>query len=71
MPHDEQELVEAMAALLGDQRVLAGSAAKRAYDCDAYTVDRNAPGCIVLPESTEEVQAVVRWCIGHETPYTP
>ena len=71
MPRDEQELVEAMAALLGDQRVLAGSAAKRAYDCDAYTVDRSAPGCVVLPESTEEVQAVVRWCIAHDTPYTP
>jgi len=67
----EQELVEAMAALLDGDRVLAGSAAKRAYDCDAYTVDRNAPGCVVLPESTEDVQAVVRWCIDNETPYTP
>lgn len=43
----------------------------RAYDCDAYSLERSAPACVVLPESTEEVAAVVRWCVSTGTPITP
>ena len=55
---EERQLVSELSALLEPQRVLAGSAVKRAYDCDAYTVDRFPPICVVLPTSTEEVQEV-------------
>jgi glycolate oxidase len=44
---------------------------QRAYDCDAYTVDKSTPAVVVLPESTEQVQAIVRWCNSTNTPYTP
>lgn len=47
-----------------------GDAAERAYDCDAYTVDRSRPSVVVLPESTQEVQAVVRWCVANQVPFT-
>ena len=60
-----------LGALLTPEQVIADMGAKRAYDCDAYTVDRSAPAAVVLPESTEQVQSVVRWCIEHEVPYTP
>ncbi len=43
----------------------------RAYDCDAYTVDRFAPACVVFPEKTNEVQSVVRWCVENSVPFTP
>ena len=66
-----QTLHEEMERLLAPDRVLMGPDVQRAYDCDAYTVDRNAPSCVVLPISTEEVQSVVRWCIANEVPYTP
>ena len=71
MPPPESVMVAALGQLLSPDRVLAGSAVQRAYDCDAYTVDRSAPTCVVLPCSTEEVQAVVRWCLANEVPYTP
>jgi glycolate oxidase len=61
----------ALGALLSPDRVLAGAAARRAYDCDAYTVDRSAPACVVLPCTTEEVQSVVRWCNENAVPFTP
>lgn len=67
---DASTLVRELRALLGEERVLASSAARRAYDCDAYTVDRSKPTAVVLPESTEEVQAVVCWCTSHDVPFT-
>lgn len=66
----EERMVSALRALLGEEKVLGGIAARRVYDCDAYTVDKSAPACVVLPESTEEVQKVVRWCVAEGVPYT-
>lgn len=55
--------------LLGPARVLDGLATERAYDCDAYTVDRSRPDVVVLPETTEEVAQIVRWCNQHGVPF--
>lgn len=63
-------MVNDLAHLLSAERVLHGEAAERGYDCDAYTVDRNRPSCVVLPESTKEVLDVVRWCNRTSTPFT-
>lgn len=57
-------------SLLRPDQILDGAAAVRAYDCDAYTVDRSKPSVIVLPESTAEVAAVVRWCNAVSVPFT-
>src|SRR5687768_15534863 len=64
-------LVKELERLLSPDQVMAGTAARRAYDCDAYTVDRYRPTAVVLPESTDEVQKIVRWCNEHEVPFTP
>ncbi len=65
-----EQIAKEMESLLGASKVLSGAGALRAYDCDAYTVDRNKPAVIVLPESTAEVQKIVRWCVTHQVPYT-
>ncbi len=57
--------------LIGAQNVLFGAAAERGYDCDAYTVDRSKPTVVTLPESTADVQKVVRYCRENDVPYTP
>lgn len=57
--------------ILSPDRVMTGESVARAYDCDAYTVERSKPTCVVLPESTEEVAAIVRWCVAKNVPYTP
>lgn len=56
--------------ILRDDQILSGSAATRAYDCDAYTVEKSKPSVIVLPESTKEVAAIVRWCAASSVPFT-
>lgn len=56
---------------LTPERVLHSKGAMRAYDCDAYTVDRSRPSVVVLPESTDEVAAVVRLCVERGVAFTP
>ncbi len=67
----EAELAREMEILLGKDKVQKTSAAKRAYDCDAYSIEKSEPSVIVLPESTEDVQKVVLWCNENNVPYTP
>jgi glycolate oxidase subunit GlcD len=66
-----QQLVQELTAILGADRVLSGRAQQRVYDCDAYTVDKATPSVIVLPETTEQVAAVVRLCNRLEVPFIP
>jgi glycolate oxidase len=39
------------------------------YDCDGLTGWRARPACVVLPGTTEEVQAVLRLCARDEVPF--
>lgn len=64
-------LADALSTILSPDRVLSGPSVERAYDCDAYTVDRSAPQVVVLPETTEEVQKIVQWCLANQVPFTP
>ncbi|RYG35364.1 FAD-binding protein [bacterium] len=63
-------LAAELGAILSPDRVLADEGALRAYDCDAYAVERNYPTAIVLPESTEETARIVRWCVVNRIPFT-
>lgn len=62
--------VAGLERLLGPGRVRADAATARAYEADAYTVDRSRPEAVVFPETTEEVAAVVRLCESEGVPYT-
>ncbi len=70
MPSTHAELAMELEKILSPAAVLSGAAAERAYDCDAYTVDRNNPTAVVLPESTEDVAKVVKWCCENDVPFT-
>ena len=39
------------------------------YDCDGLTLERHCPPLAVLPETTEEVSAVLRCCTEHDVPF--
>ncbi len=67
---DEALLQREMSRLVGRDHVLAGPGVQRAYDCDAYTVERSKPTCVVLPADTAEVAKVVRWCVANQIPFT-
>ncbi len=66
----EAQMVRELRAILGEDAVLDGPSTQRAYDCDAYTVDRSKPACVCLPKTTREVAAIVRWCNENRIPFT-
>lgn len=70
MSDREKRVTVELGQILGVDRLLAGPAAQRAYDCDAYTVDRFPPAAVALPETTVEVQRIVRWCAAKGVPFT-
>ena len=66
-PKQLQELWQ----LVGRDGVISGDDELLVYECDAYTLERRLPGVVVLPRSTEEVQAIVRFCARHQLPIIP
>ena len=56
------------ARLRGDQ-LISGPEQLRTYECDGLTGRRVVPALVVLPETTEEVAAVVRACHEHGIPF--
>lgn len=67
----EPQLLERLRALLGAERVLATVEKRLVYECDGLTLYRNPPELVVLPESTEEVAAIVRLLNRYATPFVP
>jgi glycolate oxidase subunit GlcD len=65
-PADLREL----RALLGDEGVLASDAAMFTYESDALVLEKHRPDVVVLPRSTDEVAAIVRWAAARGVPVT-
>ncbi|QYK52481.1 MAG: FAD-binding protein [Fimbriimonadaceae bacterium] len=57
--------------IVGEEKVLHGSAVERVYSSDAYTVERFPPTVVALPTSTEDIAEIVRFCREHDLPFTP
>ena len=55
--------------VLGAEHVLTEPEQLRVYECDGLTGHRAIPELVVLPSSTEEVQAVVRACARVGVPF--
>ena len=68
MPLSTATLAELRAAV-GAEHVITQAAQLRVYDCDGLTGWRATPAAVVLPGSTEDVQAVVRVCARHQVPF--
>src|SRR6476619_848412 len=62
-------LVAELVRALGADAVLSEPAELRTYECDGLTGHRAVPQAVVLPRSTEEVQAAVRVCRRHGAPF--
>ena len=54
--------------ILPPEAVLLSEEAKRVYECDALSAHRVMPACVVLPDSVEEVQAILSYCYANDIP---
>src|SRR5205085_10039544 len=64
-------LIKELSAIIGSESVLTDRAELRAYDCDAYTVEKSTPRVIALPQTTEQVAAIVKLCNRLQVPFLP
>lgn len=56
------QIIAGLTAAVGADRVIADEDGRRAYETDALTAYTCMPMAVVLPRSTEEVSAVLRYC---------
>jgi glycolate oxidase len=56
-------------AAVGHEHVVTEPEQLRVYECDGLTGHRAIPEAVVLPDSTEEVQAVLRACHREQVPF--
>ena len=61
--------VEDLALAVGEAFVITEPERLATYDCDGLTGWRARPACVVLPGSTDEVQAVLRLCARDRVPF--
>ncbi|GIH92098.1 FAD-linked oxidase C-terminal domain-containing protein [Planobispora siamensis] len=63
------ELVRRVAGVLPPGAVITDPVRLRTYECDGLTHHRVVPGAVVLPESAEQIAAVVRLCNEYGVPF--
>jgi glycolate dehydrogenase FAD-linked subunit len=61
--------VDELRAALGAEHVVTEPEQLRTYECDGLTGHRAVPELVVLPGSTEDVQAVLRGCHRRRVPF--
>jgi glycolate oxidase len=66
---DRGQLIETMQGILGPQGVIHEREQLRTYECDGLMNYRVIPDLVVLPESAEHVQKIVRTCYEEGIPF--
>jgi glycolate oxidase len=61
--------LQELRGILGPHGLISSSEELRTYECDGLTNFRVIPSAVVLPDSTEQVQAVVRLCHRERIPF--
>jgi glycolate oxidase len=62
------ELISALRSLLPPESVLADAEDLRPFECDGLAVYRQLPMVVVLPETIEQVQSIMRLCHQQQVP---
>ncbi|MCG8325528.1 MAG: FAD-binding protein [Thiotrichales bacterium] len=55
-------LIDELTRILPPQCVLSDEESLRPYECDGLSAYRQIPGCVVIPDSVEQVQAIMQLC---------
>jgi glycolate oxidase len=65
----DRALTDELARICGAPNVVTDPLELRTYECDGLTSHRAVPAFAVLPETAEQVAAVVKACAAHKTPF--
>jgi len=58
-----------MTEICGADSVITDPQELRTYECDGLTAHRSTPGLVVLPQTAEQVAAIVRACAARRIPF--
>jgi glycolate oxidase len=65
------QIVRALRSIVPGEGVIAGEHEMRPYETDGLTAYRQAPLVVVLPETTEQVSRILRYCHGASVKVVP
>jgi glycolate oxidase subunit GlcD len=63
------EALQQFTHIVGQRYVLTAPEVLQTYSCDACTLIQTTPGAVVLPNTTQQVAALVKTCVQHNIPY--
>src|ERR687884_72334 len=66
---ERDQLIQTMQTILGPEGVISDREQLRTYECDGLMNYRVIPNLVVLPESAEQVQSIVKVCYDEGIPY--
>jgi glycolate oxidase len=66
--HQKQQLIRQLQTCLADSAILTSEEDLRPYECDGLSAYRELPWLVVLPETIDQVQAIVRHCAAAGVP---
>ncbi len=61
-------MIEKFMKFLPPESVITGEEALRVYECDALSAYREIPACVVLPDTVEQIQQILRICHAADVP---
>ena len=65
---DKERLIRGLGRILPDEALLHQPEDLRPYECDGLSAYRQLPMLVTLPNSVEEIQAIMRLCHDLEVP---
>jgi glycolate oxidase len=65
----DRRILDAFRAALGTGGLITDATQLKTYECDGLTNFRVMPAAVLLPDTTEQVQAVIRICHRHKIPF--
>ncbi len=69
--HDRRALIAGLQRVAGASSVITQPNELRVYECDGFTLEKNAPDIVVLPSTVAELAAVVRFLATIEMAFVP